>query len=113
MGRPYFDEHGAPARMLGISLDISERKRLEERRREDTSEIKRLKKLLEKENTILREELKQQLGTHTNYRQFTPIQGGHRRGQPGGADNGNRPDSWRDGDRQGPHRASYPSAQRA
>jgi formate hydrogenlyase transcriptional activator len=64
MGRPYFDEHGAPARMLGISLDISERKRLEERRREDTSEIKRLKKLLEKENTILREELKQQLGTH-------------------------------------------------
>ena len=54
-GRPYFHPDGSPARMLGVSLDISERKRHEQ-------ELKKLKQQLEQENYYLREDLKKVQG---------------------------------------------------
>ena len=54
-GRPYFYDDGSPARMLGVSLDISERKL-------HTEELERLKQQLEQENYYLREDLKKMQG---------------------------------------------------
>ncbi len=54
-GRPYFHSDGSPARMLGVSLDISGRKRHEQ-------ELEKLKQLLEQENYYLREDLKKVQG---------------------------------------------------
>jgi PAS domain S-box-containing protein len=54
-GRPYFYDDGSPARMLGVSLDISERKL-------HTEELVRLKQQLEQENYYLREDLKKMQG---------------------------------------------------
>jgi len=54
-GRPYFRADGSPFRMLGVSLDISERKRHEQ-------ELEKLKQQLEQENYYLREDLKKVQG---------------------------------------------------
>jgi len=54
-GRPYFHPAGSPARMRGVSLDISERKRHEQ-------ELQKLKQQLEQENYYLREDLKKVQG---------------------------------------------------
>ena len=54
-GRPHFHSDGSPARMLGVSLDISERKRHEQ-------ELDKLKQQLEQENYYLREDLKKVQG---------------------------------------------------
>lgn len=56
-GRPYFNRNGSPTRMLGISIDITERKQLEEALKDHLAEIKQLKKQLEQENYYLREDL--------------------------------------------------------
>jgi PAS domain S-box-containing protein len=59
-GRPYFDQTGKPERLMGVSLDISERKRMEEQLRERLRDIEQLKQQLEKENIYLREEIELQ-----------------------------------------------------
>jgi len=56
-GRPYFKSNGEPDRLLGVSLDISERKQMEEQLRVRLEEIESLKQKLEKENIYLREEI--------------------------------------------------------
>ncbi len=56
-GRPYFKSNGEPDRLMGVSLDISERKQMEEQLRVRLEEIESLKQKLEKENIYLREEI--------------------------------------------------------
>ena len=59
-GRPYFDQAGEPERLMGVSLDISERKQMEEQLRERLRDIEQLRQQLEKENIYLREEIELQ-----------------------------------------------------
>jgi formate hydrogenlyase transcriptional activator len=56
-GRPYFNPSSEPDRLMGVSLDISERKQMEEQLRERLRDIEQLKQQLEKENIYLREEI--------------------------------------------------------
>ena len=56
-GRPYFKSSGQPDRLLGVSLDITERKQMEEKLRVRLEEIGSLKQKLEKENIYLREKI--------------------------------------------------------
>jgi len=59
-GRPYFNQSGEPERLMGVSLDISERKQMEEQLQEKLRDIEQLKRQLEKENIYLREEIELQ-----------------------------------------------------
>ncbi|MBW2515339.1 MAG: sigma 54-interacting transcriptional regulator [Deltaproteobacteria bacterium] len=59
-GRPYFKSSGEPERLMGVSLDISEHKRMEDQLRGRLEEIEGLKQQLEKENIYLREEIELQ-----------------------------------------------------
>jgi formate hydrogenlyase transcriptional activator len=59
-GRPYFSPSGKPERLMGVSIDISERKQMEEQLRERLRDIEQLKQQLEKENIYLREEIELQ-----------------------------------------------------
>ncbi len=61
-GRPFPRVSGLPERLMGVSIDITERKEMEVRIKEQLEEIERLKLQLEKENIILREELSQGQG---------------------------------------------------
>ena len=54
-GRPYFNPEGDPVRLMGVSIDISERKGR-------MNEIEELKRRLENENLYLREELRTEQG---------------------------------------------------
>jgi formate hydrogenlyase transcriptional activator len=56
------DFSGNQDRVMGVSIDITERKKMEEKLREQLEEIERLKLQLEKENVNLREELSHGLG---------------------------------------------------
>jgi PAS domain S-box-containing protein len=56
-GRLYFKSSGEPDRLLGVSIDISERKQMEIELKERLDEIENLKRRLEDENLYLREEL--------------------------------------------------------
>jgi len=56
-GRAHFNQSGEPERLMGVSIDISECKQLEEQLRERLIEIEGLKQQLEKENIYLREEI--------------------------------------------------------
>jgi formate hydrogenlyase transcriptional activator len=62
-GRPYFNHSGEPERLMGVTIDISERKQMEEQLQQRLRDIEQLKKQLEKENIYLREEIKIQ-GLH-------------------------------------------------
>ena len=59
-GRPYFKSSGEPERLMGVSVDISERKQMEDQLRGRLEEIEGLKQQLEKENIYLREEIELQ-----------------------------------------------------
>jgi len=59
-GRPYFSHSGAPERLMGVAIDISERKQMEEQLRQKLCDIETLKQQLEKENIYLREEIELQ-----------------------------------------------------
>jgi len=59
-GRPYFDPSGEPERLMGVSLDISDRKHMEDQLQVRLEEIEVLKQQLEKENIYLREEIELQ-----------------------------------------------------
>jgi PAS domain S-box-containing protein len=61
-GRPYFKPNGEPDRLMGVSLDISERKQMEDELNERLKEIENLKLQLENENVYLRKELKMERG---------------------------------------------------
>ncbi len=61
-GRPFYDTLGLPKRLLGISSDISERKRLESELKKRLKEVESLKLQLENENHYLREDLRTELG---------------------------------------------------
>ena len=56
---------GEPDRMMGLSLDITERKQMEEQLKEHLNEIEVLRERLEKENIYLQEEIKL-LAEHTD-----------------------------------------------
>jgi len=57
-GQPFVKSTGEPDRMMGLSLDITERKQMEEQLKEHFHEIEVLKQRLEAENIYLREEVK-------------------------------------------------------
>ena len=57
-GNPSSEKSGLPERLMGVSIDVTERKQMETELREGMEEIERLKLQLEKENVYLREEIK-------------------------------------------------------
>jgi PAS domain S-box-containing protein len=59
-GRPYFNQAGEPERLMGVSVDISERKEMEAQLQQRLRDIEQLKQELEKENIYLREEIELQ-----------------------------------------------------
>ena len=61
-GRSSFGATGMPERLMGVSIDITERKEMDARLREHLEEIEQLKLQLEKENIVLREELQGEQG---------------------------------------------------
>ena len=61
-GQPYFKSSGETDRLMGVSLDISELKQMEEELNERLKEIEKLKLQLENENLYLRKELKMKKG---------------------------------------------------
>jgi PAS domain S-box-containing protein len=56
-GRRQLDRAGGPARLMGVTIDITARKELEERLQEQVREIGRLKQQLESEVVVLRDEV--------------------------------------------------------
>jgi formate hydrogenlyase transcriptional activator len=61
-GRPYSRVTELPDRLMGVSIDITERKKMESTLKAQLEEIERLKLQLEDENIILREELRREQG---------------------------------------------------
>jgi formate hydrogenlyase transcriptional activator len=59
-GRPYFNTAGEPERLMGVSIDVTEHKQMEDQLRARLEEIEKLKQQLEKENIYLREEIELQ-----------------------------------------------------
>jgi formate hydrogenlyase transcriptional activator len=59
-GRPYFNQTGEPQRLMGVSIDISEHKKMEEQLQQRLRDIEQFKQQLEKENIYLREEIRLQ-----------------------------------------------------
>ena len=57
-GQRHLGSGGEPDRLMGVSLDITERKRMESQLREHLQEIEELKHRLETENVYLQEEVK-------------------------------------------------------
>jgi formate hydrogenlyase transcriptional activator len=57
-GQRYLKANGEPSRLMGVSIDISERKRMEEELQSRLREIEALQKQLEQENISLRDEVK-------------------------------------------------------
>jgi formate hydrogenlyase transcriptional activator len=57
-GQRFLKSTGEPDRIMGLSLDVTERKQMEEQLKERLNEIEGLKQRLEKENLYLREEVR-------------------------------------------------------
>jgi formate hydrogenlyase transcriptional activator len=62
-GKRYLESSGDPDRLIGLSLDVTERKNMEDLLLQRLREIEQLKSRLEKENIYLREEIELQ-GLH-------------------------------------------------
>ena len=58
-GRPYFDINGRPARLMGVTMDISERRAASEALKEALEEVQLLRDQLQAENSLLRKQMKQ------------------------------------------------------
>jgi PAS domain S-box-containing protein len=61
-GRSYPGSADQPERMMGVTVDVTARKEMEQRLREQLEEIRRLKMQVEQENLYLREEIMLQHG---------------------------------------------------
>jgi PAS domain S-box-containing protein len=61
-GHSHAEGTGLPERIMGVSSDVTERKTMEATLEAHLEEIERLKLQLEKENIVLREELRKELG---------------------------------------------------
>jgi len=61
-GKRYLKSTGEPDRLMGVSIDISERKQMENELNERLQEIEKLKGRLENENLYLRKELRREQG---------------------------------------------------
>ena len=61
-GRPQYDPTGQHARLLGLTMDISGRKNLENELKRSLAEVESLRQQLENENIYLREDLKMEQG---------------------------------------------------
>ncbi len=61
-GKPFPAVSDTPERLMGASIDVTERRQMETELRERLKEIERLKLQLEKENVYLREEIRTGLG---------------------------------------------------
>jgi PAS domain S-box-containing protein len=61
-GKRYLKSTGEPDRLMGVSIDISERKQMEGELNERLQEIEKLKGRLENENLYLRKELRKEKG---------------------------------------------------
>ena len=61
-GRPCFDQRGQVTRVLGMSVDISRRKALENELKQRLAELENLRQRLEEENWYLREDLRVEKG---------------------------------------------------
>lgn len=57
VAQPYFNSGGSPNKLIGISVDISERKNMELTIEKQLAELKLLKEQVEQENIYLREDL--------------------------------------------------------
>jgi PAS domain S-box-containing protein len=58
-GRPFFAPNGEPQRLMGVSIDITERKQAEAALRQSCDEIERLKDRLQAESDYLKAEIKE------------------------------------------------------
>ncbi len=56
-GKVYRNNQGGPVRLMGITLDISSQKRMEQQLEDQITEIKALKKKIEKENAYLQQKI--------------------------------------------------------
>ena len=74
-GQPYYDSDGSSSRMLGVCIDISQRKQLEEDLKKNLAEVELLKKQLEQENYYLREDLRLEQGFEDVIGQSREFQG--------------------------------------
>ncbi|MGD9950711.1 MAG: sigma 54-interacting transcriptional regulator [Desulfobulbus sp.] len=61
-GQAAYSGPGRTPSLMGVSIDITERKKMESRIKDQIKEINRLKKRLEEENRMLREEVKAERG---------------------------------------------------
>lgn len=61
-GNPSFEGSGLQERLMGVSIDVTERRQMEAKLRERLQEIERLKLQLEKENVYLRDEIRMEQG---------------------------------------------------
>jgi len=61
-GKPYFKDNGQPERLMGVSQDITDKKRMESDLKAQLQEIEKLKGQLEGENLYLRQDLKAEKG---------------------------------------------------
>ncbi|MFZ0135248.1 MAG: sigma 54-interacting transcriptional regulator [Desulfobacterales bacterium] len=61
-GRTFFNPTGEPDRLMGVSIDITDRKHMESALKEQLEEIEKLKSRLENENVYLRKELRMEKG---------------------------------------------------
>jgi transcriptional regulator with GAF, ATPase, and Fis domain len=59
-GKLYYNNAGAPARLMGVSLDTTRRKQMENKLKQQFEEIKTLKQSLEKENIFLQQKIEVQ-----------------------------------------------------
>jgi PAS domain S-box-containing protein len=74
-GRAQYRSSGEPLRLMGCSIDISERKRAEERLRQALEEVRQLRDQLEHENMHLRQEVRHLYGHSRIVGQSAAIRG--------------------------------------
>ena len=72
-GRPHPESSARPVRLMGVTIDITERKQMEEQLQARLLEIEQLKQRLEQENISLRDEVKQFIAREETIGQSDPM----------------------------------------